>query len=110
MAITTLSKEAKEGGTYVIELKFKDEDGNLVNPNTLKWWLSDIKGNPINKREGIVVDDPTSTTNIVLMGNDLTPGYKIFTIKGTYNSSYGNDLLLRDAIKFYVRDLIEEGL
>jgi len=36
MGIKTLSKEAKEGGTYVIELRFKDEDGNLVNPNTLE--------------------------------------------------------------------------
>lgn len=110
MAITTLSKEAIEGGTYVIELKFRDEDKNLVSPNTLEWWLSDIEGNPINSREGVSVDSPTSVTNIVLMGDDLTPGWKIFTIKGTYNSNYGSDLLLRDAIKFYVRDLVEEDL
>ena len=110
MGIKTLSKEAKEGGTYVIELRFKDEDGNLVNPNTLEWWLSDTNGNPINNKEAISVSSPTSTTNVVLMGNDLTPGWKIFTIKGTYDSNYGNNLLLRDAIKFYVRDLIEEDL
>lgn len=108
MAITTLSKEAKEGGTYVIELKFKDEDGNFTNPNTLEWWLSDTSGNPINNREAVPVSDPTSVTHIVLQGADLTPDWKIFTIKGTYNSNYGNDLPLRDAIKFYVRDLIEE--
>lgn len=110
MAITTLSKEAKEGGTYVIELKFRDEDGNLTDPNTLSWWLSDVNGNPINNREDVTVDSPASITNVVLMGDDLTPGWKIFTIKGTYDSSYGTGLLLRDAIKFYVRDLIEEDL
>lgn len=108
MAITTLSKEAREGGTYVIEIKFKDEDGNFTNPDTLEWWLSDIKGNPINGREAVPVENPTGLTNVVLTGDDLVPGYLIFTIKGTYSSTYGSDLPLRDAIKFYCRDLIEE--
>lgn len=108
MAINTLSKEAIEGGTYIIELKFKDEDGNFTNPDSLQWWLSDVNGNPINNREGVSVVEPTSITNVVLQGPDLTPGYKIFTIKGTYSSNYGNNLPLADATKFWVRGLIEE--
>lgn len=110
MAITTLSKQAKEGGTYVIELRFKDEEGNYVDPNELSWWLSDTNGAPINSREDVPVSSPSSVMNIVLTGEDLTPGWKIFTIKGTYDSDNGTNLSLRDAVKFYVEDLIEEDL
>ena len=110
MAITTLSKQAQEGGTYVVQFKFKDEDWSFVDPTSLSWWLSDENGSPVNNRENVVVNLPAYDEYIVLKGNDLTPGYKILTIKGTYNSNYGSDLPLHDSFKFYVRDLVGEDL
>lgn len=70
----TLSKQGKEGSTYVVEVRFKDEEGNAAAPKSLSWWLSDTEGNPVNNREDIAVTSPASVMNIVLTGNDLTPG------------------------------------
>lgn len=108
MAMVTLSKEAKEGGSYIIEVRVKDENNNFVAPTSLKWWLSDNKGNPINNREDVEVQELSKNTVIVLTENDLVPGYLIFTVKGTYDSVYGLGMKFSDAVKFYCRDLIEE--
>lgn len=109
MANDILPREAREGGTYIIELRFKDEEGDFMGPRSLQWWLTDVNGNIINNRNGILVDTISEVINITLQGNDLEPGWKIFTIEGTYDSSYGNALPLKDSVKFYVRDLIEEN-
>jgi len=106
----TLEKQGNEAGTYIIQVKFKDEEGNLVTPYNLTWWLSDTEGNPINNREDVSATAENGVVNIVLSGNDLTPGFKIFTIKGSYDSTYGNNLPIRDVCKFYITDLIEEDL
>ena len=104
----TLNNQAKEGGTYVIVITFKDENKNLLTPYNLTWWLSNEVGDPINNRENVSATVTAGILNIVLQGNDLTPGYKILTIKASYNSTYGTGLPLRDAVKFYVQDLVEE--
>lgn len=109
MAIEILPREAKEGGTYVIQLRFKDEEGNFMGPVSLKWWLTDVNGNIINNRNEMSISEISEIVNITLQGNDLPPGWKVFTVEGTYDSNYGNDLPLKDSIKFYVRDLIEEN-
>lgn len=106
--ITTLDKTAKEGGTYTVQILFRDEDKNSVVPNEITYTLSDKLGNVINSIENISIT-PASTLNITLTGASLTPGWKILTIKGTYDSSYGVNLPLRDSVKFYVDDLIKEG-
>jgi hypothetical protein len=108
MGIDTLNKEAKEHGTYIVELKFRDETNTLVVPNTLSWTLTDEENNVINSRLDVIVDIPDSIINIVLSGNDLEPGYEILTIKGTYNSTYGLNLPLTDSVKFLVQDLVPE--
>lgn len=104
----TLKNQAKEKSTYIIEIKFKDEDGKLSPPNEMYWWLQENDGSIVNDRDGVEVDNVDKITDIVLSGDDLTYGWKIFSIEGTYDSTYGTNLPFRDAIKFYVNDVIRE--
>lgn len=106
----TLKKQGNEAGTYIVQIKFKDEDDNLVTPYNLTWWLSDVEGNPINNREDVSASAEDGIINVILSGNDLTPGFKIFTIKGNYDSTYGTNLPIRDVCKFYINNLLEENL
>ena len=105
--ITTLDN-TKEGSTYTIQTKFKDEENTLISPNELTYTVSDTEGNIINKLEDVIIT-PSSIINITLFGDSLTPGWKIVTLKGIYNSTYGTDLPLRDSCRFFVDDLLKEG-
>ena len=109
MGMVTLLKSANEGGTYVIQVKPKDEDQNDVMLNSLQWTLTDLNGDIVNNNKDINVEetDLDYVINIVLTDKDLTPGYKILTLKGTYHSVYGTNLPITAAVKFYVSDLLE---
>lgn len=108
----------KEQGTAVVSCVFTDEDSNSVAPDTLTWTLTDRAGTVINSREDVAVEegDLAATTNIVLSGDDLsvlsteTKAYveRIMTIKGTYDSTYGNNLPLRYELMFYVENLTNQ--
>lgn len=110
------STVAREEGTLVVQCVFTDEAGSAVSPNTLTWTLSDRQGTIINSRENEVVPgvDIASTTYIVLSGNDLAflstevgaEAERIFTLKGTYDSTYGNDLPLNYEVMFYIPNLV----
>ncbi len=108
----TLKDQANEAGTYVVSFYFKDEDENPTVPNYLNWTLTDEVGNIINEREAVSIDADklASSMYITLTGSDLPPGYKILTIHGTYNSTYGTNLPLRQSVKFYVVNLVDNDL
>lgn len=110
---TKLSVDFVEGSTGVIVASFTDEDDNPVSPATLYWKLTDSEGTVINSRSAEEISTPSSIENIVLSGDDLviqagegTKGYRILTIWGTYNSSYGSDLPIQAAVRFTVLDLV----
>jgi steroid 5-alpha reductase family enzyme len=108
-----LEKVAPEEGTYSVKFTFKDENGDLVTPSTLAWWLSDLTGAIINGRSEVVADSLASPWYLVLSGPDLQMhnsqedhDYRIVTLRGTYNSDMGNDLPLTYAVMFKLQNLL----
>lgn len=103
-----LDINAKDQSTFVITLTFKDEDGNLVAPDTAKWTLTDKDGNVINNRQDVEIVSPSSVEEIVLKGDDLKysdGSIRILAIEATYTSSLGTGLPLNDSITFAVEDI-----
>jgi len=100
---TILATHADEGGTYVVNIATTDENGAPKAPETLNWTLTDINGTIINSRSEVAISAPTASEDVVLSGADLaiqvgeteTEVTRIFTVKGTYNSTLGVGLLLR---------------
>lgn len=97
-------------GTIVISLGFSDHDGAAVVPNVgLTWSLTDEHGNVINER----LDEPiapASSVSIVVFGDDLkySEGPKrVFTVEGTYNSTLGNNLPIREQREFSIENLVK---
>lgn len=114
MAIELLTTEAIEKSSYVITAVFRDEDRDLVVPDSITWTITDKNGTVINNREDEAVSVPASSVDIVLSGDDLSllsgessavKAERRFTIEAVYNSDLANNLPLRDSVKFYVRNL-----
>jgi len=104
MTTYKLETEAEEKGTYVINVSFKDEDGEDIAPKSLTWTLTDMKNRVINNRESVSIASPSSSNDIVLSNNDLALSQndnrrRLLTIYATYDSvAYGNDLpIIADA-------------
>lgn len=111
MTVTYLEDHAKEKGTYIAVVTFRDPDEVLVVPNAgLTWTLTDIGGNVINSRLQVAIT-AASSVNIVLSGNDLViePNNElVILVEGTFNSvTYGNNLPIKDEVHFFVDDLIK---
>ena len=106
--IETDGNFAVEESTYVITVSFKDEDDNLITPDSATWTLSDTSGNIINNREDIVISALASSVDITLSGDDLaiqtgeSGNYhnRIFTVEAIYGG-----LPLKDQLKFPVFNL-----
>ena len=103
---TNLTEHAIEKSTYIVTIYFYDEDGNAVTPNNIHWKLTDILGNVINDRND-VEETPAESIDIVLSENDLVSDDKqiVLCIWGTYNSSIGNDLPLKDEVGITIDNL-----
>lgn len=98
-----LSLQLVAGGTGVITASFTDEDDVAVIPNTLTYSL--VKdGSIVNSREDVPIT-PATSVNIVLSGLDLVAGTTKIIIEGTYDSSYGNDLPIKQWECFEVINL-----
>lgn len=106
---TELSLKAVEEGTYIITSSFFDEEGTPVIPKAgLSWRLTDEFGNVINNRGSVALTPATSVT-VVLSGDDLatdaTSETRVFTVSGTYDSSLGQDLPIKDQAIFDIASL-----
>ncbi|MFA5542456.1 MAG: hypothetical protein WDA47_01675 [Bacilli bacterium] len=108
-----LKKMANEESSYTLKLTFTDEDGELVDPVTLLWTLTTEDGTVVNNRYKIAVGEPTSITYITLHGSDLQLVDKrnifetrVFTLEGTYNSTFGNALPIKQQVFFRIRNII----
>ena len=115
MAIkTTLSKQAAEDGSFIIQATFKDEDDVAVIPNAgLIWSLTDKDGTVINSREDVSIVS-ASTINIVLSGDDLqivdqdcSEEERRVIVEGAYDGSLGSDLPIKSVAVFMVVNLIK---
>jgi len=104
-----LTTKAVDKSTYIVNCAFKDENGDAVAPNTLKWTLTDGDGTVVNNRQDEEVSSPTSSEDIVLSGDDLKHSdgkWRVLTVKATYDSDAGSDLPLNESAKFQIDDLI----
>lgn len=111
---TKLSEKATEGSTFAIKADFieRTEGGDLpFTPKTgLSWSLKDKDGKIINNKLDVVLV-PAPSVDIVLSGNDLAllgnhPVRRYVTIRGTYDSVFGNDLPLIDEVSFQIKNLV----
>ena len=110
-----LTETPIEGGTFLVTVSFYDEKGNAVTPQSLKWTLSDMEGRVVNNRSEEEISDLSSTVDIFLTGDDLAVfeddnTRRILTVWGTYNSSHGNNLPLREQFIFEIEKLIAVNL
>lgn len=106
----TLTLDAVEESTYVLNVAFYDEDDNTVTPNSVNWTLTDVAGTVINSRTEVVLT-PAIAVDIVLTGDDLALGatrgevQRIVTIQAVYDSDAGNDLNLKESAILKIKDL-----
>lgn len=114
MPISLLTEEATEKSSYVITAVFRDEDNDLVVPNSITWTLSNKGGIVINDRGDVNVETPSSSIDIVLSGDDLAllsgeagaeNVERRLTIEAVYDSERADNLPLRDSVRFYLRNL-----
>jgi hypothetical protein len=102
------TKKANEESTYVVVVKFYDEEGDPVIPTSIAWSLTDSAATAINSRTAVSVS-PAASINIVLSGDDLalasSDRKRILYINAAYTSSYGTGLPLREEIVFEIEPL-----
>lgn len=108
--MTTLSERAKERGTYAITVVPKDETGTAVAPTAAVWDLTDEDGTVINSRSSVSCTSLSTSMVVILSGADLAISddeelKRIFTIRYTYNSSYGTGLPGRDEVALFIENL-----
>ena len=122
-----LDTDANEQSTFVVIAPFKDESGAAVTPNTgLTWSLFRLDGTVVNSRTDVSIT-PGASVAIVLSDADLEIfaddpveevyihgigmmtmqyGIRVVSVSGTYNSSAGNNLPIKDQVLFRVVNLI----
>lgn len=104
---STITPNAIETSTYVVNAAFTDEDGDAVVPNTVSWALYDRLGNVINSHSA-ETETPATAVDIVLSGDDLDYEagiHRILQVWGTYDSTLGTDLPYADEVRFSLDDL-----
>lgn len=104
-----MTARAIDESTYVVNCAFEDENGLPALPNAITWTLTNDAGVVINSRQDVVVAVPAASVDIVLAGQDLDYAdgpARIMVIDATYDSSLGDDLPLRESIRFLIEDLV----
>lgn len=104
----TLADRAVERGTFAVDIAFTDEEGESSVPNSgLVWKLTNTLGTVVNSRTAVAISS-ASTVTIVLSGADLDlddGNERFVTVEGTYTSDLGENLPIKDEVRFYIRDL-----
>lgn len=109
-----LSDLANERSTYPIRLTFVDQLDGPVTPSPLTWTLTDADGAVVNSRSAVSVTASAGSALIVLSGADLAvsgskPVDRVVTVEGTYTSTYGADLPIKEEVWFSVVPLMKVG-
>lgn len=101
---------AVRGSTFSFTASYTDEDGNAVTPDTMTWTLKDASGDTINSRSAVDLAPMATYHVITLQGDDLpVPAGDVLAwiycvLEGTYTSSLGSGLPLRDWLEIPVKD------
>ena len=104
-----LRELAEEQSTYPVLVRCEDESGNPVVPNEITWSLMKLDGEIVNERDGVALT-PSFEMTIMLTGDDLAvedgeTRKRTILVEGTYDSNLGNDLPIRDSVRFRIKDL-----
>lgn len=111
---TTLTTQAVERSTFAITASFTDETGAAVVPNSGLTWslLKKVDGveTVVNSRNAVAITSAASVT-IVLHGDDLAlvagePKTRWVLVQGTYTSTLGIDLEIKEQVRFTIADLV----
>lgn len=109
---STLTINANERSTFVINSAFTDEDDTPVTPTAATWTLTDCNGSIINSREDVTISSLSTNVDVVLSGDDLAiqsgndDGKRVFLVEGTYDSTLGSGLPFKDQAEFFIADLV----
>lgn len=108
-----LSIRPNRGGTAIVSISAKDEDGvflsfaDLINP---KYQFMAYDGSIVNN---LSFDNTTmNSLDVVLTGDDLEyldrreSGKRFFSFKAQYNSSAGFGLYMTASCEFYIQDIV----
>ena len=104
---TQLTMGRDESG-YVITASFKDESSAAVIPNSIRWDLTDRRGNIINSHSSEILA-VGSTVTVVLRGDDMKYSdgdERIFTIRAKYDSTNGTSIPLNAEARFHIENLV----
>lgn len=111
MAVSILTPTAKQGGTYTVQVDFKDQDDVAVTPKSATWTLKDSGGTVVNSRLDVNISSLDTTVYITLTGSDLPVNTHpleelTITVTAIYDSAtYGNDLTLIGQAKISVESV-----
>ena len=108
-----MASYAFEQSTWPITMRFRDESGKEVPPDSVKWTLVDEAGNVVNNREQVEVSEMASRITIVLSGDDLmiiNPKARyekrFVVVEATYSSTtVGVGAPLNQEYEFYVTNI-----
>jgi hypothetical protein len=99
-----LDENILEGGTLKLTLAWFDDTGSAVTPTSASYTLREAKtGAIVNSRSDVAISSLSTTNDVVLSGDDLTPGRKKLYVDAAYNSAAGTGLPLRSVVEFVVR-------
>ena len=109
-----LEDHVQEESTALFSLTFTDEAGVTIQDadiTSLNWTLTDTAGNIINSRDAVDIPSPTNPQKILLQGYDLVISgadnvQRVLTVEGTYNSTNGSDLPIKDQCRFWIDSLV----
>ena len=108
--------KAQEGSTFGVKAAFVlktsgNTVGSPITPNPgLKWSLRDEEGQTVNGKADVPISE-ASTIVIILSGADLAipggyPVRRFLTITGTYDSSLGENLPIKEEVSFQIENLV----
>jgi len=108
---TRLTPLASERGSYIVKVDFEDEDGTGVTPDSIKWTLTDAKGDVINSRTSVAVVTPATSVNILLTSNDLAVANKRnlrrkLLIHAVADLAAGNNKDIYDEAEFEIANFV----
>lgn len=106
---------AAEESSRFIDVSFFDAQGTAVTPNDdIVWSLRDANKTIVNSRSAVSFSPPAQTITIELSGKDLATEQadplplvgidRFLLVTCTYNSTEGNDKLLKQEWKFQIDD------
>ena len=111
--LNILPIHALEESTYMISGTITDEDGALAVPKTrIAWTLSALIRSVLSTiATGSTASSSafntvlSGATHLALQANERTHGLRLFDVSTTYDSSLGNDLPLKDGVRFLIDNL-----